>query len=75
VSCPAPRIRVFTVKALQGTVSRRSQCRRSADLDAGEITDKGYVNQRRVLIRRASLVEVVYAEPPVPGVIVAEGTP
>jgi feruloyl-CoA synthase len=48
---------------------------RPADLDAGEITDKGYVNQRRVLMRRASLVEVLYAEPPVPGVIVAEGAP
>ncbi len=48
---------------------------RPADLDSGEITDKGYVNQRRVLRRRASLVEVLYAGPPVLGVIVAEGTP
>lgn len=48
---------------------------RPADLDAGEITDKGYVNQRRVLTRRAALVGLLYAEPSVPGVIVAEGTP
>jgi feruloyl-CoA synthase len=34
-----------------------------ADLDAGEITDKGYVNQRRVLTRRAGLVEQLYADP------------
>ena len=36
---------------------------RPADLDAGEITDKGYVNQRRVLANRAALVELLYAEP------------
>jgi feruloyl-CoA synthase len=41
-----------------------------ADLDAGEITDKGYVNQRRVLARRAGLVEMLYADPVPPGVIV-----
>ncbi|HYX59536.1 MAG TPA: hypothetical protein VE888_11080 [Streptosporangiaceae bacterium] len=32
-------------------------------LDAGEITDKGYVNQRRVLANRAALVELLYAQP------------
>ncbi len=31
--------------------------------DAGEITDKGYVNQRAVLQRRAAEVEALYAEP------------
>jgi feruloyl-CoA synthase len=31
---------------------------------AGEITDKGYVNQRRVLERRAAEVAALYAEPP-----------
>ncbi|HEY7921106.1 MAG TPA: hypothetical protein VIE45_15705, partial [Streptosporangiaceae bacterium] len=45
---------------------------RPADLDAGEITDKGYVNQRRVLIRRAALVELLYAEPAPAGVVVAD---
>ena len=48
---------------------------RPAGLDAGEITDKGYGNPRRVLTRRAILVGLLYAEPPVRGVIVAEGTP
>lgn len=38
-------------------------------IDAGEITDKGYVNQRLVISRRASLVQALYAEPPGPGVI------
>ena len=42
-----------------------------ADLDAGEITDKGYVNQRKVLARRAGLVEMLYADPVPAGVIVA----
>jgi feruloyl-CoA synthase len=45
-----------------------------ADLDAGEITDKGYVNQRQVLRRRAGLVERLYADPPPAEVIVAGGT-
>ena len=43
-----------------------------ASLDGGEITDKGYVNQRKVLARRAALVELLYADPPPAGVIVAE---
>jgi feruloyl-CoA synthase len=40
------------------------------DLDAGEITDKGYVNQRATLNRRAALVEHLYTEPPPADVIV-----
>jgi feruloyl-CoA synthase len=42
-----------------------------ADLDAGEITDKGYVNQRKVLARRAALVEMLYTDPVPDGVTVA----
>ncbi len=38
-------------------------------IDAGEITDKGYINQRAVLARRASEVERLYAEPSDAGVI------
>jgi feruloyl-CoA synthase len=33
------------------------------NLDAGEITDKGYINQRRVLERRADVVAALHAEP------------
>ncbi len=44
---------------------------RPADLDAGEITDKGYVNQRRVLARRAGLAEMLYADPVPAGVVIA----
>jgi feruloyl-CoA synthase len=42
-----------------------------ASLDAGEVTDKGYVNQRRVLTERAGLVELLYASPVPPGVVTA----
>jgi feruloyl-CoA synthase len=39
-------------------------------IDAGEITDKGYVNQRATLERRHALVEALYANPPGQGVVV-----
>lgn len=39
-------------------------------IDAGETTDKGYINQRAVLTHRAAVVEALYAEPPGPGVVV-----
>ena len=38
-------------------------------IDAGEITDKGSINQRAVLEVRAALVEALYAEPPDPRII------
>ena len=38
-------------------------------LDAGEIIDKGYINQRAVLERRAALVERLYGLPLSPEVI------
>jgi len=38
-------------------------------LDAGEATDKGSINQRAVLTRRAALVEELYAATPSPNVI------
>jgi feruloyl-CoA synthase len=46
---------------------------RPASLDDGEITDKGYINQRKVLTRRAALVDLLYADPVAAGVIVADG--
>lgn len=39
-------------------------------MDGGEITDKGYVNQKAALTRRADLVEKLYADPPGNDVIV-----
>ena len=38
-------------------------------IDAGEITDKGYVNQRSVTDRRSDLVKALYAKEPGPGVV------
>ncbi|HEU5416070.1 MAG TPA: hypothetical protein VFV41_00160, partial [Streptosporangiaceae bacterium] len=52
-----------------GRVDRLLIMSAPADLDRGEITDKGYLNQRRVLAERAGLVERLYADPPGPEVI------
>jgi feruloyl-CoA synthase len=41
-------------------------------IDANEITDKGYINQRAVLARRAALIERLYAPDPGPDVIVVD---
>jgi hypothetical protein len=46
-----------------GRIERLLVLARPAGLDAGEITDKGYVNQRKVLANRAALVELLYAQP------------
>jgi len=40
-------------------------------IDVNEITDKGYINQRAVLERRAALVEQLHADSPTAEVIVA----
>ena len=41
-------------------------------IDGNELTDKGYINQRAGLERRASLVERLYADPPNEDVIVLQ---
>jgi feruloyl-CoA synthase len=41
-------------------------------IDAGEITDKGSINQRAVLAARADLVEMLYTEPYGPQVLRAK---
>lgn len=55
-------------------VQRIAVLARPASLDEGEITDKGYVNQRTVLARRAALVDMLYADPPPAGVIIADNS-
>jgi feruloyl-CoA synthase len=50
-------------------IGRVAVMARPPDLDAGEITDKGYINQRQVLARRTALVDLLYADPPPPGVV------
>jgi feruloyl-CoA synthase len=55
-------------------IERLAVLARPAGLDAGELTDKGYINQRQVLKNRSALVELLYQQPPAGGVIVAEST-
>ncbi|MGB1275218.1 MAG: hypothetical protein ACPG77_05660, partial [Nannocystaceae bacterium] len=38
-------------------------------IDAGEVTDKGYLNQRAILERRADVVQRLYASDPGPDVV------
>jgi feruloyl-CoA synthase len=61
---------VATMERLAAEGGGSSQCverllvlRAPAGLDAGEITDKGYVNQRAVRERRADVVALLSAEP------------
>jgi feruloyl-CoA synthase len=77
------RLRTHLARALAGhnsTAGSASRVERlvllalPASLDLGEITDKGYVNQRKVLAQRARLVELLYADPVPDGVIVAGKT-
>jgi feruloyl-CoA synthase len=53
-------------------VERLLVLREPPALDAGEITDKGYVNQRAVRERRADLVALLSAEPPPARVVLRE---
>ncbi|MDE1924292.1 MAG: feruloyl-CoA synthase, partial [Gammaproteobacteria bacterium] len=46
------------------SVARAVLLEEPASLDHGEITDKGSVNQRAVLGRRAAIVEAFYADEP-----------
>jgi feruloyl-CoA synthase len=50
-------------------VSRFTVMTEPPSIDAGEITDKGYVNQRATLERRHALVEALYAKEPGEGVV------
>jgi feruloyl-CoA synthase len=59
---------------LAARVERLAVMARPADLDGGEITDKGYVNQRRVLSQRWALVELLYAQPAPAGIVLARRT-
>jgi feruloyl-CoA synthase len=69
------------LRALQAEGGGSSQCPKRVmwlaeppNADAGEITDKGYLNQRAVLQRRAGEVARLHASPRDPGVITADFT-
>jgi feruloyl-CoA synthase len=49
---------------LSNRISRAMVQEEPPSLDAGEMTDKGSLNQRAVLARRAALVEELYRDPP-----------
>ncbi len=53
-----------------GKVARVMLMTEPPSIDGHEITDKGYVNQRATLDRRAKLVDALYATTPAPDVIV-----
>ncbi|HJL14735.1 MAG TPA: feruloyl-CoA synthase [Sandaracinaceae bacterium LLY-WYZ-13_1] len=69
---PAVRARVAegltaqnaTAEGSSRRVTRALVLEEPPSIDAGEITDKGYVNQRAVLERRAALVERLHADAP-----------
>jgi feruloyl-CoA synthase len=70
---------VATMQRLAAEGGGSSQCverllvlREPAGLDAGEITDKGYVNQRAVRDRRSDDVVLLSADPPAARVVVRE---
>lgn len=67
----AARLRAFNREA--GGSSRRigrfALLHEPPSIDAGEVTDKGYVNQRAALARRADMVAALYAEPIAPPII------
>jgi feruloyl-CoA synthase len=56
-----------------GRVLRLLLLEEPPDLDAGEVTDKRYVNQRVALERRAADVQRLFADPPGPEVILPRG--
>ena len=66
------RERIAAFNAAAGGSSRRigrfTLLTEPPSIDAGEITDKGYVNQRCALDRRAERVEALYAKQPGEGV-------
>jgi feruloyl-CoA synthase len=73
----AARLKSF---AAQSTGSSNRVCRallltEPPSLDAGEITDKGSLNQRMVLRHRAELVDELYADPPSPRVVTLDANP
>jgi feruloyl-CoA synthase len=75
----APKVRAFVQKAFaahnkqsggsSGRVKRVILMTEPPSVDGHEITDKGYVNQRATMDRRADLVAKLYQNPPPPVVI------
>ncbi len=60
------RLKTFAAKGTgsSNSIRRAIILEEPPSLDAGEMTDKGSINQRAVLQRRAALVEELYRDPP-----------
>jgi feruloyl-CoA synthase len=58
------RLRSFESTGSSNRIARAMVLDEPPSLDAGEMTDKGSINQRAVLARRAALVEELYRDPP-----------
>jgi feruloyl-CoA synthase len=58
------RLASFPSTGSSNRISRAMVLEDPPSLDAGEMTDKGSLNQRAVLSRRAALVEELYRDPP-----------
>jgi feruloyl-CoA synthase len=75
----APKVREFVQNAFaehnrssggsSGRIKRVILMTEPPSVDGHEITDKGYVNQRATMDRRADLVAKLYQNPPPPDVI------
>jgi feruloyl-CoA synthase len=57
-------LKSFAGEASSTRITRLMVMTEPPSIDANEITDKGYMNQRAVLEKRAALVEKLYAAPP-----------
>jgi feruloyl-CoA synthase len=58
------RLPSFPSTGSSNRIARAMVLEEPPSLDAGEMTDKGSINQRAVLARRAALVEALYRDPP-----------
>ena len=65
------RMKTFESTGSSNRIARAMVLDEPPSLDAGEMTDKGSINQRAVLARRAALVEELYRDPPSEKVITA----
>jgi feruloyl-CoA synthase len=60
----AQMLKSFPSTGSSNRIARAMVLEEPPSLDAGEMTDKGSINQRAVLSRRAALVEELYRDPP-----------
>ncbi|MGQ0543819.1 MAG: hypothetical protein ACT4P3_00590 [Betaproteobacteria bacterium] len=68
----AARLKTFWERSTGSSnrIARAIVLEEPPSLDAGEMTDKGSINQRAVLASRAALVEELYRDPPSARVLV-----